>query len=627
MSFNNEQTSNEEQDTSSSATSNTITNSNSESKESTSSNWEKSLNLPKSENQKVEEIDDAGSLTGYDCQSQTSDSNDGTVLVSSIAGEWIGDEKDDLDVLGSESSLTVETKMLWESNKMKTYFAKVSQDPITFEKDSSHLYSAGKGYAQVRRTYHNSVQKSIWVSKEAIDNPMISSSQPSEDLQKLYNFKSKYQVFVSHIMQKPQKYTVQKIKSISEMIKNNISEDLRQLCRHSKSKKYESRKKRVKTLSLRLSTLKLDSDEYLDQYFHLPIIHHDHFEMIFQDVHEDKFDTICEIFNTVFERKKNEFDIEVKFSQVTLEGMLNILTKMPKISHLTFSSWDEWNKISRFDTFAQNDCSLRFLTLKNLDRSISSIEILRILTILSKNKKVWENLEDFKFVYKVTKEHDFASNLLEVKSFDFKKCKIFGSLIFIIDASNGKITKNDMEFIQLDIIKSFTLNRPLEIKKLCINLFENYEFEDEKNSKAKLELLCKICLDLSFDSKVFYQSTLKYAHCYFCDSKETTSSQKIIRYGNFFLQEKIPLLVRTFTENDIMFSLDTEISSSILKELMKKPYVLLDQSIMKGLSLKEKYAIISDIIRKFVSTFDEWRLKMSLRLTLLKNPGLFSQDI
>ena len=68
--------------------------------------------MPKSENQKVEEIDDAGSLTGYDCQSQTSDSNDGTVLVSSIAGESICDEKDDLDVLGSESSLTVETKLL-----------------------------------------------------------------------------------------------------------------------------------------------------------------------------------------------------------------------------------------------------------------------------------------------------------------------------------------------------------------------------------------------------------------------------------------------------------------------------------------------------------------------------------
>ena len=190
MSFNNEQTSNEEQDTSSSATSNTITNSNSESKESTSSNWEKSLNLPKSENQKVEEIDDAGSLTGYDCQSQTSDSNDGTVLVSSIAGESICDEKDDLDVLGSESSLTVETKLLWESNKMKTDFTKVSQYPITFEKDSSHLFSAGKDYAQVRRIYHNSIQKSIWLPQEVIDIPMISSSQPSKDLEKLYDFKS-----------------------------------------------------------------------------------------------------------------------------------------------------------------------------------------------------------------------------------------------------------------------------------------------------------------------------------------------------------------------------------------------------------------------------------------------------
>ena len=136
-------------------------------------------------------------------------------------------------------------------------------------------------------------------------------------------------------------------------------------------------------------------------------------------------------------------------------------------------------------------------------------------------------MEDFKFVYKVTKEHDFASNLLEVKSFDFKKCKIFGSLIFIIDASNGKITKNDMEFIQLDIIKSFTLNRPLEIKKLCINLFENYEFEDEKNSKAKLELICKICKDLSFDSKVFDLFAIKHGQCHYNASRETASSLKL----------------------------------------------------------------------------------------------------
>ena len=218
---------------------------------------------------------------------------------------------------------------------MKTYFAKVSQDPITFEKDSSHLFSAGKDYAQVRGTYHNSIQKSIWLPQEVIDIPIISSSQPSKDLEKLYNFKSKYQVFVSNIMQKPQQYTIAKIKNISEMIKDNISDDLKKLSKHSNSKKHESRKKRAKTLFLRLSTLKLDSDEYLEQYIHLPIIHHDHFEMDFVGVHEDKFDTICEIFNTIFERKKNEFDIEVRFLKVTLEGMLNILTKMPKISHWT----------------------------------------------------------------------------------------------------------------------------------------------------------------------------------------------------------------------------------------------------------------------------------------------------
>ena len=99
--------------------------------------------------------------------------------------------------------------------------------------------------------------------------------------------------------------------------------------------------------------------------------------------------------------------------------------------------------------------------------------------------------------------------------------------------------------------------------------------------------------------------TLKHAHYHFRSLRKTTSSQEIIRYDHFFLQEKIPLFVSTFTENDIMFRLDTEISSSVLTELMKKPYVLLDENIMKGLSLKEKYAIISDLIRKFESTFDE----------------------
>ena len=63
------------------------------------------------------------------------------------------------------------------------------------------------------------------------------------------------------------------------------------------------------------------------------------------------------------------------------------------------------------------------------------------------------------------------------------------------------------------------------------------------------------------------------------------------------------LFISSCANDDIMFQHDTEISSSVLNELMKKPYVLLDQSIMKGLSLKEKYAIISDILKKFVSTF------------------------
>ena len=206
--------------------------------------------------------------------------------------------------------------------------------------------------------------------------------------------------------------------------------------------------------------LKLDSKENIEKYHYLPLTYFDRIRINFDNLQADKFDIACTILKSIFEQKDNNCELVIDLATVTMNGLIDLLNLFPKTIKVFTSKLEEWNNVSCFDAFTQVDISnLSRLQVWEIDEPMSSLKLVEILRILSQNKTVAQNLKSFVFFYQINEEHDYANNLLEVKNFGFEKCKVHGFKYLGIDASNKTITEADMEFIQLDIIKNYALNR------------------------------------------------------------------------------------------------------------------------------------------------------------------------
>ena len=117
---------------------------------------------------------------------------------------------------------------------------------------------------------------------------------------------SKYQVFIDKIVQRPDLYTIEQLKEFDNFIDMNISLDTLTLDKSKEKRKFKRSHEKPKMIILKLENLKLDTDENIQKYCHLPLTHFRSIKINCSNSSEDLIDIGCRTLKAIFEQKHND---------------------------------------------------------------------------------------------------------------------------------------------------------------------------------------------------------------------------------------------------------------------------------------------------------------------------------